>query len=121
MQGRQLTDANINSIRWLRAEHPDWSRQRLSEHLAQQWQWCNEAGRLKDMAVRTLLLKLQARGLINLPAPLNANGNRQRRRLMTVNSPICTQRIANFDLRSNPQSRMRDSICAAQARWASVR
>lgn len=79
VQGRQLTDADINSIRELRAEHPHWSRQRLSEHLAQQWQWCNEAGRLKDMAVRTLLLKLQARGLIELPAPLNANGNRQRR------------------------------------------
>ena len=78
VQGRQLTETDINGIRELRAEHPHWSRQRLSEHLAQQWQWCNEAGRLKDMAVRTLLLKLQARGLIELPAPLNANGNRQR-------------------------------------------
>jgi hypothetical protein len=31
------------------------------------------------MAARTLLLKLQARGLIDLPAPRNGNGNRQRR------------------------------------------
>ena len=30
--------------------------------------WRNPAGRLKDMAARTLLLKLQARGLIELPA-----------------------------------------------------
>lgn len=78
VQGRQLSDADIEQIRCLRAEHPQWTRRRLSEHLAQQWQWRNEAGRLKDMAVRTLLLKLQARGLIELPAPRNSNGNRQR-------------------------------------------
>ena len=78
MQGRQLSEADIGSIRALRAEHPDWSRQQLSVHLAQAWQWRNEAGRLKDMAVRTLMLKLQARGLIDLPAPLTRNGNRQR-------------------------------------------
>ena len=79
MQGRLLTAADIESIRAVRAEHPQWSRRQLSEHLAQQWQWRNEAGRFKDMAVRTLLLKLQARGLIDLPAPLKGNGNRQRR------------------------------------------
>lgn len=78
MQGRQLSEADIESIRGLRAEHPDWSRLQLSVHLAQEWQWRNEAGRLKDMAVRTLLLKLQARGLIDLPAPLTRNGNHRR-------------------------------------------
>jgi hypothetical protein len=78
VQGRLLTEADINSIRELRQKHPQWSRRQLSEHLAQLWQWRNEAGRLKDMAARTLLLKLQARGLIDLPAPLNGNGNRHR-------------------------------------------
>lgn len=79
MQGRLLTEADLDHIRALRREHPQWSRRQLSEHLVQQWQWRNEAGRLKDMATRTLLLKLQARGLIDLPAPLKGNGNRQRR------------------------------------------
>lgn len=78
VQGRELSEADLAAIRELRAEHPEWSRGRLSEHLAQQWQWRNEAGRLKDMAARTLLLKLAARGLIDLPAPRNGNGNRQR-------------------------------------------
>jgi hypothetical protein len=78
VQGRVLTEADLNVIRQLRAEHPQWSRRQLSEHLAQQWAWRNEAGRLKDMAARALLLKLQARGLIDLPAPLKGNGNRQR-------------------------------------------
>jgi hypothetical protein len=79
VQGRLLTAADIESIRALRAEHSEWSRRQLSDHLAEQWQWRNEAGRLKAMAVRTLLLKLKARGLIDLPAPRNGNGNRQRR------------------------------------------
>jgi len=78
VQGRLLTEADLHSIRQLRAEHPQWSRRQLSEHLAHQWQWRNEAGRLKDMAARTLLLKLQAKGLIDLPAPLTRNGNRHR-------------------------------------------
>lgn len=78
MQGRLLSEADLESIRDLRREYPQWTRRQLSDHLVQRWQWYNEAGRAKDMAARTLLLKLQARGLIDLPAPRNGNGNRQR-------------------------------------------
>ena len=46
---------------------PGWHRTALSLHLCELWNWRNHAGRLKDMAARTLLLKLQARGLIELP------------------------------------------------------
>ena len=49
--------------------HPDWHRTALSRHLCERWDWRNGAGRLKDMAARALLLKLQARGLIELPPP----------------------------------------------------
>jgi hypothetical protein len=78
VQGRLLTEADIESIRQLRQTYPQWSRQQLSIHLAQQWQWYNQAGQLKDMASRTLLLKLHARGLIQLPEPLRSGGNRRR-------------------------------------------
>jgi len=54
-------------VRALIAQHPDWHRTALSRHLCEIWQWRNPAGRIKDMAARTLLLKLQARGLIQLP------------------------------------------------------
>lgn len=79
MQGRLLTAADLDSIRALRRDHPQWSRRQLADQLVQLWQWRNAAGRLKDMAGRSLLLKLQARGLLELPAPRNRNGNRQRR------------------------------------------
>lgn len=77
MQGRELSDADLAEIRQWRGEHPEWSRYQLSVVLAQRWQWRNAAGRLKDMAARTLLLKLQARGLIDLPPPLRRNGRRR--------------------------------------------
>lgn len=56
-------------MRALIAGHPEWHRTALSRHLCEQWDWRNGAGRLKDMAARTLLLKLHARGLIELPPP----------------------------------------------------
>lgn len=39
--------------RELVAGHPDWSRWRLSVHLAQLWNWRGASGQLKDMAART--------------------------------------------------------------------
>jgi hypothetical protein len=52
---------------WLATE-PDWNRSRLSRELCERWNWRNGAGRLKDMACRTLPLKLERRGQIRLPA-----------------------------------------------------
>ncbi len=68
VQGRLLRSWELAQIgQWL-AEHPHWSRWRLSQHLAVEWNWRNGAGQLKDMAARSLLLKLQGRGLVKLPA-----------------------------------------------------
>jgi hypothetical protein len=69
LQGRTLTGDDLALVRSLISQHRDWHRTALSLHLCQLWDWRNGAGRLKDMAARTLLLKLQARGLIELPPP----------------------------------------------------
>jgi hypothetical protein len=68
LQGRTLSGDDLALVRALIAQHPDWHRTALSRYLCELWNWRNGAGRLKDMAARTLLLKLQARGLIELPA-----------------------------------------------------
>lgn len=67
LQGRTLSGDELALLRALIAQHPDWHRTALSRHLCQLWNWRNAAGRLKDMAARTLLLKLHKRGLIELP------------------------------------------------------
>jgi hypothetical protein len=67
VQGRDLTAEEICWLRRLMESNPDWNRSKLSRHIARQWQWRNEAGQLKDIAARTLLRKLEERGLIVLP------------------------------------------------------
>lgn len=59
-------------------ENPHWSRWRLSRELATRWDWRNGAGVLKDMAARTLLVKLAQRGLIRLPKRRQVPTNRMR-------------------------------------------
>jgi hypothetical protein len=78
IQGRLIGAAEVQQVRHLLANHPDWSRRRLSEELATVWNWRNGAGRLKDMAARTLLLKLEQRGWIGLPPRRVAPSNRMR-------------------------------------------
>ena len=78
VQGRCVSASDLQQIRQWLGEHPDWSRWRLSRELGAHWGWRNGAGRLKDMAVRTLLVKLAARGLIQLPPRRQQPTNRMR-------------------------------------------
>lgn len=73
VQGRVVTLAILAQVRGLIAERADWSRRRLALELCRRWQWHNAAGQIKDMAARSFLDKLEARGWIQLPP-------RQRRR-----------------------------------------
>ena len=62
IQGRQLTPADLQGLHQWVGANPQWSRWRLSRELAACWDWRNGAGQLKDMAARTLLVKLEQRG-----------------------------------------------------------
>ena len=78
LQGRTLTPKDRATIEELIATHPGWSRRRLSRQLCVQWNWRNAAGQIKDMAARSLLVKLQERGLIGLPERRQVPSNRMR-------------------------------------------
>jgi len=78
IQGRSIGEAELAQVRALLSEHPDWSRHKVSQQLARLWDWRNPAGQLKDMAARTLLLKLERRGWIQLPARRSVPVNRMR-------------------------------------------
>jgi len=66
-QGRRVSAAELEWMRHTLATHPDWSRKRLARELCERWQWRTVQGRLKDLAARSLWLKLEARGLLILP------------------------------------------------------
>lgn len=80
IQRQRITSNEIAFIRGLMAEHPSWGRTRLSEELCRCWNWRNAQGNMKDMAARTLLLKLERRGFVELPARQRPSTNHLRNR-----------------------------------------
>lgn len=62
-----LPIGDIRDIRRLLTENPAWNRTKISRELCELWNWRNANGQLKDMACRTLLLKLERAGHITLP------------------------------------------------------
>lgn len=87
MQGRELHSADIELIRGLLTAHPAWGRTLLSAELCRRWDWRNAQGRLKDMAARTLLLKLERAGHIRLPPRQRPSSNGFRNRGASVVPP----------------------------------
>src|SRR6202045_5150068 len=75
VQSRRLEAKDLKWIRRLIDAHPGWNRTKVSRHIAQRWEWRNQAGQLKDMACRSMLLKLEQKGLICLPAPQRPSNN----------------------------------------------
>jgi len=91
IQGRWISPADLAQVKGLLASHPDWSRWRLSRELAQRWDWRTATGQLKDMAARTLLLKLEQRGWIALPTRRCASPNRMRHKRPPTLMPTLNQ------------------------------
>ena len=67
LQGRLIRPEDVVWLRELIAGKAGWSRNRIGRELCEAWDWRDGAGRLKDFAARSLLLKLEARGEIRLP------------------------------------------------------
>jgi hypothetical protein len=91
IQGRRLTKTDLELVGDLLRENPAWHRTHLSQELCRRWNWCNAQGQLKDMAARTLLLKLERLAIIRLPALRRISPNRIRNRTLPappVSAPI---------------------------------
>lgn len=80
LQGRSIGQSEIDLVRGLMVENSDWNRSKLSRELCVVWNWRDVRGQLKDMACRTLLLKLERRGLIVLPLRQRPSMNGMRNR-----------------------------------------
>ena len=68
IQGKILSQEDIEWIRRLISDHSAWHRSRLSQEICAAWNWVNANGQFKDMACRTMLLKLERLGYLELPA-----------------------------------------------------
>ena len=73
IHGRTITPEEVNAVWRLIRDHPDWSRRRLSLEVCASWDWRNAKGELRDMACRTVLLRLHRGGELQLPEPRHKN------------------------------------------------
>ena len=122
IQGRTVTPEDLSLIRRLITDHPSWHRTRLSRHLCELWNWCTPKGRAKDMACRSLLLKLEGRGRLNLPPrqrpPVNALRNRVIPPAPHATTPVGCALEALTPLRIEPVD---DPGAARLVRWLLAR
>jgi len=92
IQGRLIGGEDIDLIREIIVSNPSWRRTRISQELCKKWRWFNHLGQPKDMACRSMLLKLEAKGYITLPSraafPLNGLQNRNIPDIHHDTSPI---------------------------------
>ena len=92
LQGREVAGSDIELIRTLIADQPARGRTPLSQELCRRWDWRNARGQLKDMACRTLLLKLERAGYIQLPPRQRPSSNALRNRCMPA-APVVSEPI----------------------------
>ena len=90
---RSVTRKDIATIRRIIASYPEKSRRFISQEVCREWDWRQPNGVLKDMVCRSLLLLLESKGLIKLPArkftPTNPLAERKKPSRVTVdNTPI---------------------------------
>ena len=80
IQGRSISLEDVAHVQELISSNPGWNRTRISRELCREWEWFNRLGQMKDMACRTLLLKLEALGYITLPKRQRPSPNAYRNR-----------------------------------------
>jgi len=78
LHGRPFQALELLQVQELVGAHPEWSRYRLSRELCALWDWRTASGGWRDMAARTVLLKLEQRGWVRLPERRMASPNRHR-------------------------------------------
>jgi hypothetical protein len=72
--GRDFSKMEMTRIRQLIADHPEYHRVALSQHVCHMLQWYKADGGLKEMSCRVAMLRMNADGSIVLPSPRTTNG-----------------------------------------------
>jgi hypothetical protein len=78
-RARELTQQDIEHIRATIVRHYTRGRSYISRVLCQDWNWVQPNGKLKEYATRDLLLRLEEKGLIELPPRLRPKNNLKRK------------------------------------------
>lgn len=74
-RGRELTNNDISFVRETIKKHYDKGRTPISRILCESWGWTQSNGKPKEYAARDMLLRLEEKGLIELPPRIRPNNN----------------------------------------------
>jgi hypothetical protein len=85
--GRDFTNKELDQIRSLIKENPQFYRAKLSREVCQMLQWLKPDGKLKDMSCRVAMLRMQEDSLIELPKPLRAKAVIRKIKFTPVTDP----------------------------------
>lgn len=76
IRGRTVTAQDIQYVRQVLTEHWEMGRTHISRVICREWGWLQSNGRLKEVACRELLRRLEAAGEVALPAGRPGGGRR---------------------------------------------
>jgi len=83
-RARELDSQDVQFIRALISKHCRRGRSYISRALCEAWQWFQPNGKLKELAARDLLLRLEEQGFIELPKRLRPKNNLKKKSLDQV-------------------------------------
>lgn len=106
-RGRDLTAADLASIRTAIATHYARGRTYIGLRLCEQWDWRQANGQYKAFAARDLLLRLERAGLVELPAAQRVKVNRARQSYAQIPLFIQTPLGEHWPIIPRPEFRRR--------------
>lgn len=81
IRNRRIADSDIIYINSIIEKYQTNGRTFISKELCRFWNWVQPNGSFKDMACRELLLRLERKGLVNLPPSKNGQRRAKRKRI----------------------------------------
>lgn len=85
--GRNFLFQELEEIRTLIANNPEFTRAKLSREVCRRLQWLKPDGKLKDMSCRVAMLRMEKDGLIRLPAPTYVKKSVKKIKFTTATDP----------------------------------
>jgi Domain of unknown function (DUF4338) len=86
--GRDFSGAEMALIRHLIADHPEYHRAALSQHVCRMLHWYKADGGLKEMSCRVAMLRMHADDLIKLPPARRAKSPLRSMEFTTATDPL---------------------------------
>ena len=111
--GRDFSSADLLAITTLIEQNPTTNRASLSRQICQLFGWLKPDGGLKDMTCRVAMLRMQADGLITLPA--SRMGVRQRPKCVAT-AATDAQPVLDLPVHELPKLELRQVSGAANSR-----